>query len=65
LRGYASIGFLAPVLFIAARLVQGLALGGEYGGAATYLAGHAPRGQRGYSTSWDPDHHRKEGLASF
>src|SRR5467141_2442052 len=49
---YASIGFAAPVLFIACRLLQGLALGGEYGGAATYVAEHAPQGRRGYYTSW-------------
>src|SRR5689334_19722863 len=49
---YASIGIVAPVLLIALRLVQGLALGGEYGGAATYVAEHAPKGKRGYYTSW-------------
>src|SRR6266852_3408612 len=49
---YASIGFAAPVLFIACRLLQGLALGGEYGGAATYVAEHAPQGRRGFYTSW-------------
>jgi MFS family permease len=52
LPNYASIGILAPVGFIACRLVQGLALGGEYGGAATYVAEHAPQGRRGYYTSW-------------
>ena len=52
LPGYASIGFTAPILFIAARLIQGLALGGEYGGAATYVAEHAPQNRRGYYTSW-------------
>jgi MFS-type transporter involved in bile tolerance (Atg22 family) len=52
LPSYASIGFAAPVLFIACRLVQGLALGGEYGGAATYVAEHAPQGRRGFYTSW-------------
>ena len=52
LPGYASIGIAAPVLFIACRLVQGLALGGEYGGAATYVAEHAPHGRRGFYTSW-------------
>lgn len=52
LPGYASIGMAAPVGFIACRLVQGLALGGEYGGAATYVAEHAPHGRRGYYTSW-------------
>src|SRR5580765_2533830 len=45
---YASIGWLAPVLLVTLRLVQGLALGGEYGGAATYVAEHAPPGKRGY-----------------
>src|SRR5215470_2005233 len=49
---YASIGIVAPVLLIALRLVQGLALGGEYGGAATYVAEHAPMGKRGLYTSW-------------
>jgi len=49
---YDSIGIVAPVLLIALRLVQGLALGGEYGGAATYVAEHAPMGQRGFYTSW-------------
>src|SRR5881409_3408706 len=49
---YASVGILAPVLLIALRLVQGLALGGEYGGAATYVAEHAPNGKRGLYTSW-------------
>jgi MFS family permease len=49
---YASIGWLAPVLLVACRVVQGVALGGEYGGAATYVAEHAPDGQRGYYTSW-------------
>jgi len=49
---YAKIGFLAPILLVALRLVQGLALGGEYGGAATYVAEHAPQGKRGYDTSW-------------
>ncbi|HSI00625.1 MAG TPA: MFS transporter [Reyranella sp.] len=52
LPSYASIGFAAPVLFIACRLLQGLALGGEYGGAATYVAEHAPPGRRGFYTSW-------------
>ena len=52
LPGYASIGIAAPILFIACRLVQGLALGGEYGGAATYVAEHAPHGRRGFYTSW-------------
>jgi MFS family permease len=52
LPGYASIGFASPVIFIAMRLLQGLALGGEYGGAATYVAEHAPAHRRGYYTSW-------------
>ena len=49
---FASIGWLAPVLLVGLRLLQGLALGGEYGGAATYVAEHAPNGRRGYYTSW-------------
>jgi len=49
---YASIGIAAPILLIVLRLVQGLALGGEYGGAATYVAEHAPQGKRGLYTSW-------------
>jgi MFS family permease len=49
---YATWGIAAPILLIALRLVQGLALGGEYGGAATYVAEHAPQGKRGYYTSW-------------
>jgi MFS family permease len=52
LPSYASAGLLAPVLLIALRLLQGLALGGEYGGAATYVAEHAPFGKRGLYTSW-------------
>jgi MFS family permease len=52
LPGYASWGIAAPILLIAFRLVQGLALGGEYGGAAIYVAEHAPQGKRGYYTSW-------------
>jgi len=48
----ATIGFAAPVILIALRLAQGLALGGEYGGAATYVAEHAPQGKRGYYTSF-------------
>lgn len=52
LPGYASIGVAAPVLLIALRLLQGLALGGEYGGAATYVAEHAPPGKRGLYTSF-------------
>jgi MFS family permease len=50
--GYASIGWTAPILVLILRLLQGLALGGEYGGAATYVAEHAPAGQRGFWTSW-------------
>ncbi|QAZ39124.1 MFS transporter [Methylibium sp. Pch-M] len=49
---YASIGVAAPVILIILRLLQGLALGGEYGGAATYVAEHAPHGKRGAYTSW-------------
>ncbi len=49
---YETIGFMAPLLVLVLRLLQGLALGGEYGGAATYVAEHAPVGQRGYWTSW-------------
>jgi MFS family permease len=49
---YESIGWAAPILLVGLRLVQGLALGGEYGGAATYVAEHAPHGRRGYDTSW-------------
>ena len=49
---YASWGIAAPVVLIALRLVQGLALGGEYGGAAIYVAEHAPANKRGYYTSW-------------
>ncbi|SFD29542.1 MFS transporter [Flavobacterium phragmitis] len=49
---YETIGFLAPLLVLILRLLQGLALGGEYGGAATYVAEHAPAGQKGYWTSW-------------
>ena len=52
LPGYAAIGVAAPVILIALRLLQGLALGGEYGGAATYVAEHAPMGKRGAYTSW-------------
>ena len=47
-----AIGYAAPTLFIVCRLLQGLALGGEYGGAATYVAEHAPHGRRGFYTSW-------------
>lgn len=49
---YASIGIAAPILVLLLRLIQGLALGGEYGGAATYVAEHSPIGKRGYYTSW-------------
>lgn len=52
LPGFATIGWAAPGLLILLRLLQGLALGGEYGGAATYVAEHCPDGQRGYWTSW-------------
>jgi len=52
LPGYATIGVAAPIALIALRLLQGLALGGEYGGAATYVAEHAPPGRRGYYTSF-------------
>lgn len=50
--GYKSIGIAAPLLVLLLRLLQGLALGGEYGGAATYVAEHAPQNRRGYYTSW-------------
>ena len=52
LPAYESIGVLAPIILIALRLLQGLALGGEYGGAAVYVAEHAPQGKRGLYTSW-------------
>jgi MFS family permease len=52
LPGYATIGIFAPIILIGLRLLQGLALGGEYGGAATYVAEHAPPGKRGSFTSW-------------
>jgi MFS family permease len=49
---YVTIGWAAPILMLTLRLLQGLALGGEYGGAATYVAEHAAQGRRGYDTSW-------------
>ncbi len=49
---YETIGFFAPLIVLILRLLQGLALGGEYGGAATYVAEHSPEGQRGFWTSW-------------
>ena len=52
LPNYETIGIAAPVILIGLRLLQGLALGGEYGGAATYVAEHAPMGKRGLHTSW-------------
>lgn len=52
LPSYASIGLAAPVILVALRMLQGLALGGEYGGAATYVAEHAPHGKRGAYTAW-------------
>ncbi|HTC06503.1 MAG TPA: MFS transporter [Xanthobacteraceae bacterium] len=52
LPGYATWGILAPTVLVCLRLVQGLALGGEYGGAAIYVAEHAPANKRGYYTSW-------------
>src|SRR5215216_3886728 len=52
LPGQASIGAAAPIILITLRLLQGLAVGGEYGGAATYIAEHAPPGRRAYYTSW-------------
>ena len=50
--GYETIGFIAPILVLLLRLLQGLALGGEYGGAATYVAEHSEPGKRGYRTAW-------------
>src|ERR1700746_110179 len=52
LPGYAVIGAVAPILLVTMRVLQGLALGGEYGGAATYIAEHSPDGKRGFYTSW-------------
>jgi len=52
LPGYDTLGALAPMLLVLMRVIQGLALGGEYGGAATYIAEHAPDGKRGLYTSW-------------
>jgi len=52
LPGASQIGIAAPIILIILRMLQGLALGGEYGGAATYVAEHAPNGRRGYYTSW-------------
>lgn len=52
LPGYAAIGIAAPIILVTLRILQGLALGGEYGGAATYVAEHAPHGKRGAFTSW-------------
>ncbi len=52
LPSYAAIGWIAPVILIVLRMAQGLALGGEYGGAAVYVAEHAPNGRRGFYTAW-------------
>jgi predicted MFS family arabinose efflux permease len=52
LPNYASIGIAAPIILVGLRMLQGLALGGEYGGAATYVAEHAPQGKRGAYTAW-------------
>jgi MFS family permease len=52
LPSHAQIGIAAPIILVSLRILQGLALGGEYGGAATYVAEHAPEGQRGFFTSW-------------
>ncbi len=49
---YASIGVAAPIILVTLRMLQGLALGGEYGGAAIYVAEHAPANKRGSYTSW-------------
>jgi hypothetical protein len=52
LPSYETIGIAAPIILVSLRILQGLALGGEYGGAATYVAEHAPEGKRGFFTSW-------------
>jgi MFS family permease len=52
LPSYTTIGIAAPIILVSLRILQGLALGGEYGGAATYVAEHAPEGKRGFFTSW-------------
>jgi MFS family permease len=52
LPNYATIGLAAPIILVALRMLQGLALGGEYGGAATYVAEHSPQGKRGAYTAW-------------
>ena len=52
LPSYAQVGMLAPLLLLLMRILQGFALGGEYGGAAIYVAEHAPDGARGRATSW-------------
>jgi MFS family permease len=52
LPGHKEIGIAAPIILVALRILQGLALGGEYGGAATYVAEHAPEGKRGFFTAW-------------
>jgi MFS family permease len=52
LPGYAQIGVSAPIILVLLRMLQGLALGGEYGGAATYVGEHAPANKRGLYTSW-------------